>query len=232
MKLTTLLITLLLASCSILPEPGEETKKFTLEPLPFTENRASTLGPIIIDQPTVYPPLDQMRVAIKPTPETIDYISGIEWADRLSVMIHENMIQSFQNSGAFQSVGRLNSGLDGEYLLTVDVRKFEKSAVACCAEVEYFVQLTRFHDRKILGRKLFHETHPLQERDAVSVMSSINMANQKVMKSIETWVGLSIHHVPKTAHEPMSKPKMDTISGASAEKKPVAKTEVKSSPQP
>lgn len=187
MKYLGLLTLCLFTSCSLLPEPGGETKKFTLDPLPAVKSQ-STLGAIIVDQPTVFPPLDQMRVAIKPTPSTIDYISGIEWADRLSVMIHENMIQSFQNSGIFQSVGRLNSGLDGQYLLTVDVRKFEKSAESCCAEVEYFIQLTQLHDRKVLDRGLFRETSPLGEHDEVAVMHALSTANQEAMKRIQAWI--------------------------------------------
>lgn len=177
----------LLASCSFLPEPGAETKKFTLEPLPLNSVEKHKLDPIIVDQPTVYPPIDQTRVAIKPTSSTIDYIAGIEWADRLGVLIHENMIQSMQNSGIFQSVGRLNSGLDGKYLLTLDVRKFAKAEEDCCAEVEYFAQISTLQDRKTVANQIFNAKSPLESKDEAGVMDALNRANQDIVLQILNW---------------------------------------------
>ena len=179
----------LLTSCSLLPEPEGEIQKFTLTPLSAIELPPKhMMGAIVIDQPIVYAPLDQSRVAIKPTTLTIDYISGIEWADRLSTLIHENLIQSFQNSGKFHSVGRLNSGLDAQYLLSVDVRKFEKSKEFCCVEVEYFVQLTHLPTRNTTRRQVFSAKLPLQHQDEASLMTSLNDANKQVVGEIISWV--------------------------------------------
>ena len=193
MKMSQYFIFLVLCinSCSFLPEPGDETKKFTLDSLTEverTKNKSPKVETLIIDQPTVYPPLDQTRVAIKPTPSTIDYIADIEWADRLGVLIYENMIQSFQNSGVFKSVGRLNAGLDGKYLLGCDVRKFFEAAAQSCVEVEYFVQLSTLHDRQTIATQIFNVCIPLVDKSEIAVMAALNQANQNIMKQILTWV--------------------------------------------
>jgi cholesterol transport system auxiliary component len=189
-------IALFLTSCSLIPEPEGDVKKFTLtsispqKPSPSHTNR----GSIIIDQPFVASPLDQSRVAIRPTNATIDYISGIEWADRLSTLLHENIVQNFQNSGNFASVGRLSSGVHADFMLTLDVRKFEKSSENCCVEVEYFAQLSDVQTHQNKGSQLFNTRVSLAHSGEMGVIEALNNANQKALLEMVNWVNKQISH--------------------------------------
>ncbi|MBX9977914.1 MAG: ABC-type transport auxiliary lipoprotein family protein, partial [Alphaproteobacteria bacterium] len=160
MKYFYILTAIALTSCSLLPEPEGLPDRFLLEGLPPLSGASraksfATKSSIIIDQPMVYAPLDNSRIAIKPTEHTIDYIADVEWGDRLSTLIHESMIQSFQNAALFESVGRLNSGLQSKYMLSVDVRKFNKRCCDQKADVEYFIQIFDTSERRVLASRVF-----------------------------------------------------------------------------
>ncbi len=193
MNLTYRLLPLLmggfLVSCSLLPAPEDTPDRFLLDAL------SSQIGKnvrkkqaLIIDQPTIYTPLDNTRVAIMPTEHTLDYIADIEWGDRLGALVHESLIHSFQNAGAFASVGRLNSGVQGERLLAIDVRKFYQRCCDHKAEVEYFVQVFDTKDRKPLASKRFHHAFPLPDKKAITVALVLNDAHQKAMEDMLEWL--------------------------------------------
>ena len=179
----------LLSSCSLLPEPNDIPDRFLLESIPpSSASKRAKKSAIIIDTPSVYTPLDNTRIALLPTANTIDYIADIEWGDRLSVLVHESLIQSFQNAALFESVGRLNTGLQAKYLVTVDVREFFRRCCDHKAVATYFVQVFSLSDRKSLNSKLFSQAVSIPDDKAVTVPLSLNQAHKKVVADILSWL--------------------------------------------
>lgn len=179
----------LLSSCSLLPDHDDTIDRFVLDALAKTEIQSKHNQKIlVIDHPVMYAPLDSTRIAIKTTPQTIDYIADIEWAERLPILIHDSLIQSLQNAGIFAAVGRLNANLKADYLITVDVRSFEKQCCEHTAETAYFVQLFDAQTKASLGSKLFTSKINLPNKDAKEVPKSLNHAQHNITKEIIAWL--------------------------------------------
>jgi len=184
-------LVLLLAACSLVPDPGDRIDRFLISPATtadFKRVGAVKKSPLLIETPGVYAPLDNTRIALKPTPSTIDYIADVEWADRLSTLIHESLIQSAQNSGFFEAVGRMNSGLQSKHLLVVDVRKFDKSCADGVVEIEYFAQVMDTQERRILASKSFVLTGDLKENTATDVAQALNQINKQSLVQVMEWL--------------------------------------------
>ncbi len=177
------------SSCSLIPNPDDKLDRFLLDstPTPAVLPSKTKKPALIIDTPTLYAPLDNTRIAIKPSPSTIDYIADVEWADRLGTLIHESMIQSAQNSGYFEAVGRMNTGLQSRHMLLIDVRQFHK---LCCdkkVEVEYFVQLLDMQDRQVLASKSFTMIKDSNEESAKSIALTLNECHKKLTENVLSW---------------------------------------------
>lgn len=191
LKLSNLIIALgFLSGCSLLPTPDEQIDRFILDPIDAQHEGTRALkAPLVMDQPVMYAPLDNVRIAVKPTPHTIDYLADVEWGDRLETLIHESTLQSLQNANIFQSVGRLNSGHHAHYLMAMDVRKFQKSESSCGAEVEYFVQIFDMDKRQAIASKLFYHCADLPKHaGAKDVALTLNKAHGASLIDIIQWL--------------------------------------------
>lgn len=189
----------LLCSCATLvPNPGEPTKKYTLSSL---ADQGSSLGDgphrkhphqLNIDLPSLYPPIDSARIALKPQEQLIDYYADVEWADRLSALIQESLIYSFQSRAALQGVSRPTEGINADYALKVEIRKFyvdhNDAEHTLTAKVDYMVHLVKLPERKIVASQEFSHGQAITQHTMDNIIKSLNYAHLEVSKKLVSWV--------------------------------------------
>ena len=189
MKKYILLTMLGLTGCSIIPNPGEPPKRFTLEPLSPTTGQHISQHKLMIDLPNVYPPLDNQRIGVVPEVNRIDYYADCEWGDRLGVLIQDSLIYSLQNRMIFSGVTRANDGVMPDLLLKTDVRKFFVVQIPKpVAVVQYFVQLIRVTDRQVISQQAFETKIPLKDQELGEISVKLNQANLDVIHKIVNWL--------------------------------------------
>lgn len=189
------ILALILSSCSIFPQPGDPTKKYTLQsvkPDGFASFGVSRPRQLIVDLPMLYPPIDNARIALKPQEQTIDYYADVEWADRLSSLLQESLIYSLQNAGKLRGVSRPTEGIQADYALKVEVRKFyigqSDKTHASAAQVEYMVHLVKLPERHIVASRQFNHTQTVPENTMDAIVKSLNAAHLEVSKALVSWV--------------------------------------------
>jgi cholesterol transport system auxiliary component len=194
-------LALSLAGCSLLPEPGEPTKKYTLGALSDeggsdSEHRSHSRQ-LIVDLPTLYPPLDSTRIALKPQEQLIDYYADVEWADRLSALIQESLIYSLQNKAGLRGVSRPTEGIQADYALKIEVRKFyvdqKEAPQHSTAQVDYMVHLVKLPERHIVVSQQFTHTQTIPEHSMDSIIKSLNTAHLEVSRALVPWVVRHVH---------------------------------------
>lgn len=189
MKKYFLIALLGLTGCSIIPNPGEPPKRFTLESLPPTAGKPISQHKLMIDLPNVYPPLDNQRIGVVPEANRIDYYADCEWGDRLGVLVQDSLIYSLQNQMIFSGVTRANDGVVPNLLLKIDVRKFfVVQTPKPVAVVQYFAQLIRLTDRQVVSQQAFETKLPLNGEDLSEVSVKLNQANLDVVHKIVNWL--------------------------------------------
>lgn len=188
----------MLCACSLLPAPGEPPKRFTLTALStsdvFGEDIPHKARPhqLIVDMPTLYPPIDSTRIALKPQEQTIDYYADVEWADRLSALIQESLIYSLQNKGVLRGASRPTEGIEADYSLKVEVRKFyvdqKDTPHRSTAQVDYMVHLVKLPRRHIVASRNFTHAQAIPENTMDNIIKSLNTAHLEVSRAIVPWV--------------------------------------------
>ena len=189
-------LALMLSACgAFFPQPGEPTKKYTLQSVQFDGFKPSgSIRPhqLIVDVPSLYPPLDNTRIALKPQEQTIDYYADVEWADRLSALLQESLIYSLQNASPFRGVSRPIGGIHADYALKIEVRKFyidqSNKTQSPVAQVEYMVHLVKLPERHILTSRQFNHAQIVPENTMDMIVKSLNTAHLEVSKALAPWV--------------------------------------------
>lgn len=193
----------LLSGCSLLPQPGEPATKYTLTPVKGVLGHSPMRHPhqLALELPTIYTPLDNNRIALVPQERQIEYYADVEWGDRLSNIIQDSLVYSFQNSGYFQSVARAAEGVHANLAIKCDVRKFYIQTVASSsinnspkhqAVVEYYVQVIRLPEREIIASRIFSHQEPVLGEKMGKYIAALDAAQMGLVKEIMQWVSSSV----------------------------------------
>lgn len=186
-----------LSACSLLPSHSEPSQKYVLGVIP-KEGTSShpRSSQVVVDLPTLYPPIDGTRIALKPQEQRIDYYADIEWADRLGLLVQESLIYSLQNTNTFRSVSRSTEGIQAQYALKVEVRKFyivhPDDDARRTAQVEYLAQLVKLPERHVVASKPFSATQPAPENTTARLVAALNDAHLQAVKTLVSWLLRSV----------------------------------------
>lgn len=69
--------------------------------------------------------LDTDRILVKPRANEINYLAGVQWADRLPRLVQSRIVTTFENARRLNSVVRPGEGIDAAIRLVTEIRSFE-----------------------------------------------------------------------------------------------------------
>jgi cholesterol transport system auxiliary component len=125
--IAALALSLLLGACAALelatrqpPRLFQITPKSTFPAdLPDIDRR------LAVEVPTATAGLNTARIALRPTPTTLEYYAGASWVDVVPVMVQNLIIESFDNTDRIDVIGREVVGVRSDYALIPHVREFQ-----------------------------------------------------------------------------------------------------------
>jgi cholesterol transport system auxiliary component len=103
----------------------EPPRLYNLTPTTAFDALPTVNARLSVEVPTATAGLNRSRIAVRPTPTMLDYYAGAQWIDSVPVMVQNVLIQSFENSGAIDVLGREAVGLRADYALLTDLRDFQ-----------------------------------------------------------------------------------------------------------
>ncbi|HEY8033722.1 MAG TPA: ABC-type transport auxiliary lipoprotein family protein [Methylocella sp.] len=172
----------LLASCSSAPVT------YDLTPAEGFAARAGR-GQLAVLMPDAILPADSDRIVVRTDSQSVAYLSGVQWADKLPSLIQSRLIESFQNAHLLRAVGR--PGMLADVSLQTSIRRFELDAERSEAIVEISAQIIGSSGRIIAGR-LFAANVPAPSSDPAAVAAALDAALTKVMREIVVWAAPKI----------------------------------------
>jgi cholesterol transport system auxiliary component len=174
---------LLLAACSSAP-----LATYDLTPAEGFAARAGR-GQLAVLLPDATLPADSDRIVVRTNPQSVAYLSGAQWADKLPTLVQSRLIESFQNAHLLRAVGR--PGMLADVSLQTSIRRFELDAARSEAIVEISAQIIGPSGR-IVGGRIFAANVPAPPSDPAVVASALDAALAKVMREIVIWTAPKI----------------------------------------
>jgi phospholipid/cholesterol/gamma-HCH transport system substrate-binding protein len=148
---------------------------------------------------------DKIRVSSSAAGETTD-IPDAKWTDNVPILVQEKTIQSFENAGYENAVGRPRDGFEAGYQLLLDVRRFSLStATEPSAEVELGAKVLG-PDGKIVAARTFRSGAPASGTDAPNAAAALNEAFAKAVRDLVPWTADAIASAPPAEVSPQNNP--------------------------
>jgi phospholipid/cholesterol/gamma-HCH transport system substrate-binding protein len=158
----------------------------TFDPVPKLK------GQLVIPEPTAIIQLDAQTIVFRPSKGESPLPAGPRWADNLSRLLQEKIVQSFENAGQQDQVSRNADAVTAEFQLLVDIRSFQLiTQPAPIAEVELSVKLVD-NTGHILDARVLQFTAPAKSGETTDAVAAFDEALASALKDLVTWVSTTL----------------------------------------
>lgn len=185
---------LLLAGCSIL---GNKPKDAPTVYAPDPRSAAAPEWPSVKWQLGVTAPassrsLDSVRIAVRPNANELQVYKGATWAKPPSAMLVDSLLRTLEDSGHIPVATRAGSGINTDYRLVLDIRRFESAytdaAAMPSATIEVNAKLMHVKDQQVVASRTFLQAQPASATAVPAVVEAFDRALGALTGQMAGWV--------------------------------------------
>ncbi len=169
-----------LAACASAPPKVT----FDLTPVRGARGAGPARGQLAVAVPQAISPENSDRIVVRTDSQSISYLSGAQWADRLPALVQNRLIESFQDAHVLRAVGR--PGMRADFTLETAIRRFEFDSTRGAVNVEIEAQLASASGR-VAASRLFTAVCPAASGEPEAVAAALNLALEQVMRDMVFW---------------------------------------------
>jgi phospholipid/cholesterol/gamma-HCH transport system substrate-binding protein len=167
-------------------------KAFDLNAPRGFENIPKLKGQLVIPEPTGIIQVDSQNIIFRAAKGDSPAPPGPRWADNLSRLLQEKIVQSFENAGLQDKVSRNADAVTAEFQLLVDIRNFQLiTQPSPNAEVELSAKLVD-NAGHILDARLLQFTAPAKSSETADAVAAFDQALSKALTELVTWVSTAL----------------------------------------
>jgi cholesterol transport system auxiliary component len=172
------------------PRLYELTPKSTFAgPLPEVDARLS------VEVPTATAGLNNARIALRPTATTLEYYARASWIDVVPVMVQNLLLESLDNAGRIDVLGREVVGVRADYALLTHVREFQAEyddQGAPAVRVRLQARLVRLPRRTSLAATSEEFVVRASDTSLPAIVNAFDEAFGKALKRLVEWTVMQV----------------------------------------
>jgi len=183
----------IVSGCGSLIEPPPPPQLYVLAPSmgPAAEPGPRVKWQLSVSLPAARANLDTSRIALRKTLTMMDYFADAAWTDRLPLVVHDLLIESFSHTRKIVGVARDTAGIAANYRLDTEMREFEahydQADVAPRIVVRLEAKLVALPERNIIYSLAVTQEAPAARNDLDSIVVAFNQAGGSALKQIVDW---------------------------------------------
>ena len=181
---------LALSGCAALPGGGTPAlDTVTLTSVSAAPKARHGRVQVLVAEPKALKIFDSQNIVVATSPTALEYLGGVQWADRLPSLVQAKLAESLQNAGVAGGVGLPGQGLAIDYQLITEIRDFAvHTDGGARAHVAVFATVLNDRNGTVRASREFSATVPA----GGDYVSALNKAFEAVASDIVTWMGQSL----------------------------------------
>lgn len=147
---------------------------------------------LVVREPTALETLATDKILIRSKTGLSSISDDAKWSDMLPLVFQSKVIQSFENASLMRETSRPVDGLNADFQLMTEFRKFEVVAgPQPSAEVEVSAKLVGA-DGKIIAAKIFQSGEPVTGTDAAAAAMALDAAFGRLATELVVWTSAAM----------------------------------------
>lgn len=180
-----------LAGCTsvLVPEPAALNTYELTTPAAISGLSRSRSKQVLVIEPKTIKLLDTQDVVVRTGGQSVEYLGGAQWADRLPVLVQKGVQQSLENANIFGGVGVPGQGLAIDDQIVLDIRDFSIIVVGSAkARVSIFAKIINDRNGTVRSQRLFVAEVPTRSTEGAVAVQGLDTAFQQVADEMTRWV--------------------------------------------
>ena len=151
---------------------------------------------LVVPEPMTLMGFNTDKILLQPAEGESVPLANARWGDNLPVLFQEKIVQSFENAGYARSISRTRDGVDADFQLLIDIRRFHIStSPETTADIEFVAKILD-KEGKIADAKSFQATVPVNGSDAKAYVAAIDEAFVKLQTELLEWTVAALDTTP------------------------------------
>lgn len=188
-----LLLALAAAGCSILGSGSKDTATiFAIDPRVQPDPAWPTVEwQLTLGQPSSSRFIDSLRISVRPTPAELQVYKGASWSKTPTDMVQDVLLRTLEDSGRIGAVARQGAGINADYKLIVDMRRFEADYAGQAtpsATIEFNAKLVHAADQDVVASRTFLHAEPAGSTEVAAVADAFSRGLQVLGGEAAGWI--------------------------------------------
>ena len=185
-------LAMILAGCSLLGSgQREKATIYAPDPRVVAEPAWPTVAwQLSVASPTAARVIDSFRIAVRPTPGELQVYKGASWAKTPTDMLQDTILRVLEDSGRIPAVARQGTGINADYKLVMDMRRFEAAyagAAVPSATIELNAKLVHSSDQYVVASRTFLHAEPAIGTDVAAVTDAFSRSLGRIGVDVAGW---------------------------------------------
>ena len=143
-------------------------------------------GELVVPEPTAVAMLETQRFLFSPANEAPEF-ANVMWADSIPKLLQARLLESFENYDIAHAPLRSMDGVQADYQLLIDVRRFQITIdPEPVADIELSARILD-KDGKVVASRLFQEAEKFDKIDPPTAATAFNDAFVRIARDIVAW---------------------------------------------
>lgn len=146
---------------------------------------------LLIARPRAGDVLDSERIAVRPEPGLLQTYKAAAWSEPLPELLQSALLRAFEDSGRITGVARQASGVRGDAILMLDIRRFEaeyrtrKQPPTVVLEVQ--AKLVQQPRGRVLASRTFRQEAEASSEKLPAVTAAFESASGLLVGDLVGW---------------------------------------------
>jgi cholesterol transport system auxiliary component len=147
---------------------------------------------LAISEPNASRMLDSNRIAVRPSPSTLQVYGGAVWSDSAPALVQAALINAFAQGEHFRAVVRPTDSVSADLQLRLDLRHFEavyaEDVKQPTVVIELQATLLDQRAQRVIGSRRFRAEQPAEREKLEHVVPAFETALGEVTAAMMPWV--------------------------------------------
>jgi len=182
----------LLAGCGGILSAVPERQIYRTSPTPvFAAPLPRSAAQLLVAVPTAPAGLDTERIALSRAAVSLEYFAGVQWADRVPLLVQTAIVEGFEKSAAIPAVGPESLGVRADFVLEVAIGDFQaiydSPDGAPRIVIRLNAKLVRIPERRIIAQTSVSREAKAAATALPEIVRAFDSALGGAIEEIVTW---------------------------------------------
>jgi len=145
---------------------------------------------VLIAAPSAAPMLDSPRIVVRLAGDELQYLRGARWSRPAPELLQDALLHVLEDSGRLQ-VARQDSGFSADWLLVMDLRRFEadyRQGPVPNIEIVVSAKLLNRKDKRIIAWNILTHSESAQASSTEAIINAFGEGLSQMTLKLAEWV--------------------------------------------